>query len=57
MIQPQDDVTEEDGHDHEFVSVCCGVPEHPEIPSMCGNCHELIIFECSCGRERSETDD
>ena len=46
----------EDGHDHEFVSLCCGATEHEYVDSMCGQCHEMVTFECSCGRERSETD-
>lgn len=48
---------EEDGHDHLFVSVCCGATEHEYIDSMCAQCKEMVSFECDCGRERSETDD
>ena len=48
---------DDDGHDHEFVSVCCGKPELDMIAGVCQRCKEFTTFECSCGRERSETDD
>ncbi len=48
--------TEEDGHEHEFVSVCCGKGDFI-IEGVCRQCKEFTTFECSCGRERSETDD
>lgn len=48
---------DDDGHDHEWLSVCCGAREHSEVPDMCGHCKEMVTFKCNCGRERSETDD
>ena len=34
----------------EMLSVCCGAPEHPDLPWSCGSCQEHTGFEqeCSC---------
>lgn len=32
----------------EMLSVCCGAPEHPDLPDYCGSCREHTGFERAC---------
>ncbi len=31
-----------------MLSVCCGAPEHPDVPDFCGSCREGTGFEREC---------
>jgi len=45
--------TTDDAHDeHEFLSLCCGAPEHSDAAGFCSQCRDHSIFECECGAER-----
>ena len=37
-----------DPHEHEYLSLCCGEPEHEYVEGMCSGCREWTGFECDC---------
>ena len=49
-----EEVNEPPECEHEFLSGCCGAPEHPHFPEFCGKCRDHAIFECECGQARQK---
>lgn len=41
-------------HEHEFLSLCCGAPEHASAASFCARCRDHNTFECVCGATRMD---
>lgn len=37
------------GHEHNFLSVCCGADANEYVENICAACREFTGFECECG--------